>query len=330
MRTTVQRRLSMGAVGLVAIAGSSAVRAETFDRSRMVWADRAIDAAVAQGRLPGAVLLVGRNDEIVYRKAYGDRAVQPAKVPMTADTVFDLASLSKVVGCATSVMLLAERGQLLLSDRVAEYLPAFGTGGKDRITVEQLLLHRSGLVPDNPLADYKDGPVRALERIMALEPRFQPGTDFDYSDVGYIVLGELVRAVDGRPLDQFAREEIFQPLGMKDTTYKPPEDLKPRCAPTEMRNGQWIVGEVHDPRAYALGGVAGHAGLFSTVDDLARWCRMILNFGTLDGKRVLADATVREMIRQRCLADASGGRGYGFDISTGYSQPRGNFFEAGA
>ncbi len=317
-------------VAAVAITSTAMAASGGFDTSRMVWADRAINKAIEQGKCPGAVLLVGRGDDIVYRKAYGNRAVLPEKVPMTVDTVFDLASVSKLVGCATSIMLLAERGQICLTDRVSMYMPAFAANGKDSITIEDLLLHRSGLIPDNTLKDYKDGPAQAVERIMALKPISQPGMEFEYSDLNFIVLGELVRVVDGRPLDKFAREEIFEPLGMKDTWYNPPESLKSRCAPTQQRNGHWMIGEVHDPRAYALGGVAGHAGVFSTVDDMSRWCRMILNFGTLDGKRVLGDTTVREMIRERVLADGSGARGYGFDVDTGYSQPRGNFFEAGS
>ena len=301
-----------------------------FDAGRMAWADRAIQEAIDRGRLPGAVLLVGRGDQVVYRKAYGHRAIEPQRVPMTEDTIFDLASVSKVVGCATAVMILVERGRLNLTDKVAGHLPAFGAHGKDAITVEQLLLHRGGLVPDNPLSDYGDGPEKAWERIFDLRCVYEPGTEFRYSDVGYIVLGRLVEVVDGRPLDRFAREEIFEPLGMVNTAYLPPEEWKPRIAPTERRDGRWMVGQVHDPRAWALGGVAGHAGLFGTADDLARWCRMVLRGGELDGRRVLSGLTVREMTRGRCLEDGGGCRGYGFDVSTGYSSARGNLFEAGS
>jgi len=158
---------------------------------------------------------------------------------------------------------------------------------------------------------------------------YEPGTKFDYSDLGYIVLGELVKAVAGKPLDEYSMENIFEPMGMKDTGYKPPDTLKSRCAPTEQRNGHWMIGEVHDPRAYALGGVAGHAGLFSTAMDLARYCRMILNGGRFEGKHILSEMTVREMTRGRCLPSGTGCRGYGFDVSTGYSSSRGNLFESG-
>ena len=193
-----------------------------------------------------------------------------------------------------------------------------------------LLLHRGGLPPDDSMDDYADGPAGAMRRIFAAAPQWEPGTHFAYSDVGYIVLGELVKAVDGRPLDRFAREEIFAPLGMRDTTYNPPQSMRDRCAPTEKRGGHWMRGEVHDPRSFALGGVAGHAGVFSTADDLARFCRMVLGGGRAEGRRVLSASTVREMTRPRCLPDGTGLRCYGFDVATPYApSPRGNRFEPG-
>lgn len=300
------------------------------DPAKLPEIDRAIDEAIARGDVPGAVLVIGRSDGMLYRKAYGNRAVRPEAVPMTVDTVFDLASLTKPIACATSVMLLVERGKLKLDEPVGTYLPAFANNGKEPITVAQLLLHHSGLIADNHLRDYGDGPAKAIERVNALRPTTQPGTKFIYSDVGYIVLAELVKKVDGRALDVFAREELFRPLGMNDAGYMPPDALRMRSAPTENREGRWMVGEVHDPRAYALGGVAGHAGLFATGDDVARWCRMILRRGELDGRRVLADATVRDMTTPRPLPDKSGNRGYGFDIDTGFSPaPRGERFSRG-
>lgn len=317
---------------LLSMAGRGAAEPSrpALDLERMARADRLIEEAVERGEMPGAVLLVGGSEGTVYRKAYGNRAVEPDEVPMTTDTIFDLASLSKVVGCATSVMMLIEQGRLNLSDRVSRHIPAFGEAGKEDVTVEDLLLHRGGLAPANPASHYEDGPERALEVIHAMEPAYAPGTRFRYSDLGYIVLGELVRVIDGRPLDAFAREEIFEPMDMRDTAYNPPASWKDRIAPTERREGRWMVGEVHDPRAYLLGGVAGHAGLFSTADDLATWCRMILKYGTHDGRRILSEMAVREMIRQRCLPEGHGCRGYGFDINTGYSSARGNLFEAGS
>ena len=292
-------------------------------------ADQLIERAIEESQLPGAVLLVGRGDQVLYRKAYGSRAVQPARVPMTVDTVFDLASLSKPVGCATSVLLLAERGKLRLTDPVARYLPAFSANGKGAITIEQLLMHRGGLIPDNSLSDYEKGPHAALANVYNLTPLSPPGARFAYTDVGYIVLGEVVRVASGRPLDQFARENIFEPLGMKDTSYRPGDALRARIAPTEKRDDYWMVGEVHDPRAYALGGVAGHAGLFGTADDLSRYCRMVLGGGVVDGKRVLSESTAAEMIRPRPVPGDSDLRSYAFDIDTPYSSARGDRFPRG-
>ncbi|MCP3917874.1 MAG: DUF1343 domain-containing protein [bacterium] len=288
-------------------------------------AESAIEEAIEAGHLPGAVLLVGRGDAILHRAAYGNRRAAPVPEAMTVDTVFDLASLTKVVATATSVVKLVEDGRVRLDAPVQEYLPEFGTNGKEAITVEHLLLHRGGLIPDNSLSDYADGPAQAWERICALEPRAEPGTSFTYTDVGFIVLAALVKAVDGRALDAFAREELFEPLGMGDTTFRPGPELAARCAPTERREGRWMQGEVHDPRAFALGGVAGHAGLFSTADDLARYCQAILAGGELGGARVLTRSTVDEMTRPRWLPDRTGGRGLGFDFDTRYSSARGSF-----
>jgi uncharacterized protein YbbC (DUF1343 family)/CubicO group peptidase (beta-lactamase class C family) len=271
---------------------------------------------------------VVRNGKVAFRKAYGLRSRRPDEEPMTADTVFDLASLTKPVATATSVMVLLEQGKLGLSDRVARHLPEFAQGGKDRITVEQLLLHTSGLVADNPVDDYKDGRPKALERVFGLRPVAEPGTRFVYSDVNFIVLGELVGRLGGEPLDTFARKHVFEPLGMRDTTFRPGKALAARAAPTEQREGRWMRGEVHDPRAYLLGGVAGHAGLFSTADDLAVFAQMILAGGTYAGRRVLAPEAVRLMTAPRPVP--GGLRALGWDMQTRFSSNRGDLFPAGS
>ncbi|GBC82218.1 Esterase EstB [bacterium HR10] len=291
--------------------------------------DAIVQAAIARRELPGAVVLVGRQGRIVYWRAFGHRALEPTRLPMTRDTVFDLASLTKVVATATSVMILVERGKIRLGDPVARYIPEFAQNGKERITIEQLLQHRGGLIADNDLADYRDGPEKAMERIYALGTVAEPGTRFIYSDVGYIVLGELVRRVSGQRLDDFAREHIFRPLGMTETTFAPTGALRERCAPTERREGRWMIGEVHDPRAYALGGVAGHAGLFSTARDLAIYCQMLLNGGTFRGVRILSPLSVRRMIEVRHLPPGEM-RGLGWDVHTGYSANRGDLFPIGS
>jgi len=300
-----------------------------FNRQLMEKADRAIEAAIERGDIPGAVLRVGFRGKAVYTKAYGHRALQPQREAMTRDTVFDLASLTKPVATATAIMILADRGEIQLEAPVARYFPEFGQNGKSEITIAQCLLHRSGLIPDNPIADYRRGYDEAIERICALEPKWEPGSRFVYSDVGYIVLGHVVRLVDGRPLDVFAEQEIFGPLNMTDTTFNPPEAWTSRIAPTEQRDGHWLRGQVHDPRANAIGGVAGHAGLFSTAADLERYCRMLLNGGTLDGVRILSQRAVDRMTEAHWFEHGQIGRAYGFDVDSPFSSPRGERFAIG-
>jgi CubicO group peptidase (beta-lactamase class C family) len=303
--------------------------ARDVDMHHLQSVDALIEDAIADKKLPGAVLLVGKGDAIVYRKAYGNRAVEPSIEPMTEDTIFDLASMSKSVGTATSVMILVERGKIDVHAPVAKYLPAFGSKGKDKVTVEQLLLHRGGLVADNNLKDYTDDPAESMAKILDLPLKYEPGTDFIYSDMCYATLGELVRVVSGKPLNVFAQEEIFTPLGMKDTTYLPPKSWTSRIAPTEKSGGTFLRGTVHDPRAQKLGGFAGHAGVFSTADDVSRYCRMLLHKGQLDGKRILKAATVEEMTTSRCMEGGKNCRTYGFDVNTGYSSCRGERFAVG-
>lgn len=294
-------------------------------------AGKAIEDAIADHQCPGAVLCAGRKSGIVFLKAYGNRAVEPEKVSMTDDTIFDMASLTKPIACATSAMVLLEQGKIALSDPVVKYLPDFAANGKGAATIEHLLLHRAGVVPDNPISDFeKVSREEAISRMLRSKKDYEPGTKFRYSDVGFMTLGEIVSKVAKKPLNEFARDELFKPLGMVDSGYLPPDSLKPRCAPTEKRNGKWMIGEVHDPRAYALGGVAGHAGLFSTARDVARYCRMILGKGELEGTRVLRESTIKTMTTPHALPDGTGVRTYGFDVDTPYSSPRGDRFPKGS
>lgn len=291
---------------------------------RLAEIDDVVGEALAEQRMPGCVVLIARHDKIVFLKAYGDRSLEPTESPMTADTVFDLASLTKPIATATSVMLLVEEGKIALDDPAARYLPEFAANGKESITVRQLLTHQGGLIADNDIQDYADGPEKAIERVLTTKPQAKPGETFVYSDVSFIVLGELVRRVAGENLDRFASERIFKPLGMTETGYLPDDDLRRRAAPTEKRDDHWMQGEVHDPRAFALGGVAGHAGLFSTAEDLALYAQMILHQGELNGVRVLQAKTVAEMTRPH---EVRGGlRALGWDMRTGYSSNRGAGF----
>jgi CubicO group peptidase (beta-lactamase class C family) len=252
---------------------------------------------------------------------------------MTVDTVFDVASLTKPVATATSVMILIEEGKLLLSDPVVRFIPEFAAGGGDRakVTIEHLLTHRAGFPPDDPLELYNGTPAEIFARKYQQPLASAPGARFVYSDVGYEVLGEVIRRVSGEPLDRFAEDHVFRPLGMTDTTFLPLRRRlsASRIAPTEKRGDHWMRGEVHDPRAYAVGGVAGHAGLFSTAADLAKFCRMILDGGRLGRARILSPAAVEAMTRPRFYGDGDI-RGLGWDIATGYSSNRGALFPPGS
>ena len=219
-----------------------------MDSARLARIDEAVARAIERKQVPGAVVLVGRKGKIVFAKAYGRRTVEPNPEAMTRDTIFDMASLTKPIATATSVLILLERGKLHLDARVKTYLPEFDREGKGMITVEQLLRHRSGLIADNPLSDYRDGPAKAWERICDLKPLSPPNERFVYSDMNYIVLGKLVERVSGKPLDEFAEQEIFKPLGMNDTRFKPTEKID-RIAPTEKDGETWHRGVVHDPRS---------------------------------------------------------------------------------
>lgn len=299
-----------------------------MSQSRLARIDTAVATEIGKKQLPGAVVLVARQGRIVWRQAYGNRALEPAPEGISIDTIYDLASLTKVVATATSIMILVERGLIRMGDPVSRYIPEFAASGKRNITVEQLLVHRSGLIADNDIKDYQEGPAKALENIWNLAPVAETGTRFIYSDVNYIVLGELVRRVSGIPLDRFASENIFRPLGMKDTGFTPPAEWKGRIAPTENKRG-----EVHDPRSFLLGGVAGHAGLFSTADDLAIFCQMMLNGGEYRGIRILSPLGVRRMMEPRVSGgNATDGmaRGIGWDVVTGFSANRGDLFPIGS
>lgn len=306
---------------LLALAALPDARPEEvgLDPARLAAIDTAVAEAITAGHTPGAVVLISRHGKVAFRKAYGRRQVQPTAEAMTADTLFDLASLTKPVATATAVMLLVERGKLRLDDRVATRLPTFGGNGKERVSVEQLLLHTSGLPAGSPVDDYAS-PARALERIGAMRLRAEPGTRFTYSDVGFIVLGQLVEKLAGEPLDVFTRKQVFVPLGMTDTGFGVAAELRGRVAPTEKSEGKWLRGVVHDPRARRLGGVAGHAGLFGTADDLAVYGQMLLE----GGRGVLKFDTVRQMTTPR---DVPGGRRTpGWDVRSGYSSNRGALF----
>lgn len=363
------------------------VRPESVGMSsaRLGRIDIAVKEAIDHHNAPGAVVLIGHEGKIVFRKAYGNRSVEPEVRPMELSTVFDMASVTKIVATATSMMILLEGGRYRLEDPVSKYLPEFAaplkgpevqsssaesaTSGqkpqvlstppswdaddKSKITIRQLMTHFSGLKADFNLAEKWAGYEEAIRRMKTETLQSPPGTKFVYSDLNYIALGEIVHKLSGSPLDVFARMNIFEPLAMHDTGFNPDAAHRRRSAPTEKRalteaylggkevsspNDAIIQGEVHDPTAWRMGGVAGHAGLFSTADDLAVFCQMILNLGEFAGKRILSPLGVKTMTSNQVPAslalDAAGdirvARGLGWDMASSYSSNRGDLFPAGS
>jgi len=292
-----------------------------------------VQQAIQEGKCPGAVVVIGNQGRVVYRSAFGKRALVPKALPMRVDTMFDLASLTKVVATTTAIMQLNEQGKIRLEDPVVKYWPEFGANGKNEITVRELLTHFSGLRGDLELQPKWSGYDTALKMIVGETPIAPAGTRFIYSDINFETLGELVRRLSGQPLDLYCEEHIFKPLRMKDTMFKPPARLRPHIAPTQYqggRTGQMLWGEVHDPTAYNMGGVAGHAGLFSTADDLARFAQMLLNGGSLADVRILSPLTIDKMTAPQTPFNKMVLRGAGWDIDSPFASNRGDLFPIGS
>jgi uncharacterized protein YbbC (DUF1343 family)/CubicO group peptidase (beta-lactamase class C family) len=288
--------------------------------------DEIMNTAIAHGAIPGGVVLIGHNGKVVYRKAYGQRSLEPGKEAMTADTIFDLASLTKCIATTTSVMKLVQEGKVRLNDPVAAYLPEFAKNGKKDITVRELLTHFSGLPEDLDLKTAWKGRDVAYQMAMDSKPVFPPGSRFLYSDINFETLGFLVEKVSGMSLNDYAEKYVFAPLKMKETRYLPPTEWLPRIAPTEYdENNHMLRGTVHDPTTRRMGGVAGHAGLFSTADDLAIFAQELLS-----GFHVLSQQTVEKMTTPQQPPTSSVLRGLGWDIHSPYSSPRGEIFPIGS
>ncbi|MCZ6767939.1 MAG: serine hydrolase [Acidobacteria bacterium] len=297
---------------------------------RLARLDEVVQEAITQGETPGAVVLVARKGKIVYRNALGYRSLVPAQEPMTVDTIFDIASLTKVIATAPSILILVEEGKVSLTDQVSTYLPGFAANGKGSITLLQLLTHYSGLRPDLDLDEPWEGYETAIEKAFQEQLILPPGEEFVYSDINYIVLAELVRQVSGKPLHEFSWERIFSPLGMIKTRFLPPPEFRNLIAPTDFRDGQMLRGVVHDPTTARMGGSTGHAGLFSTVDETAIYAQMILNQGLYNGVRILSPLSIIKMTTPQSPIGATNWRGIGFDIRTPFSGPRGDLFSVGS
>jgi uncharacterized protein YbbC (DUF1343 family)/CubicO group peptidase (beta-lactamase class C family) len=291
--------------------------------------DEAVRDAVASSEIPGGVLVVGQGDQILHRKVLGWRATVPKPELMTADTIFDIASLTKVIATAPSVLRLWEMGKVDLNAPLGQYLKEFNTPAFQDVTVLRLLTHSAGL---NDLPS-REAMAKGFPEAARIQARaglaVAPGATFLYSDTGFILLGELVRRVSGQPLDTFARKQFYAPLGMRDTAFAPPAAWHKRIAPTEAVNNQGpLRGVVHDGNARMLHGIAGHAGMFSTASDLSRFCRMLLAGGQLGGRRYLKEATVRAMFAPHVIGEST--RGLGWDLSSPYSRTLGAYFPMGS
>ena len=291
--------------------------------------DEAVRDAVASSEIPGAVLVVGQGDQILHRKVLGWRATVPTPELMTADTIFDIASLTKVIATTPSVLRLWEMGKIDLNAPLGRYLKEFDSAAFQDVTVMRLLTHSAGM---NDLPS-REAMAKGFPEAGRIQSRaglaVPPGSTFLYSDTGFILLGELVRRVSGEPLDTFARKQFYAPLGMRDTAFDPPAAWRKRIAPTEAVNNQGpLRGVVHDGNARLLHGVAGHAGVFSTASDLSRFCRMLLAGGQLGGRRYLKEATVRAMFAPHVIGEST--RGLGWDISSPYSRTLGAYFPMGS
>jgi uncharacterized protein YbbC (DUF1343 family)/CubicO group peptidase (beta-lactamase class C family) len=293
--------------------------------------DAVIEQAIHDGNIPGAVLIVGHNGQVMFRKAYGSRALEPRREAMTLDTIFDLASLTKVIVTTTAVMQLVERGKVRLNDPVAKYLPEFKQNGKEDITVRQLLTHYSGLEPDMNLKTVWEGKQTAYQMAFAETPQDPPGSKFSYSDINFIVLGALIEQVSGEALDEYSTRHIFAPLKMTHTRFVPPLVRRTgwieKIAPTQYdENEHMLRGVVHDPTARRMGGVAGHAGLFSTADDLAKFAQTLLN----GGGGILSPLSVEKMTQPEQPPAAPVLRGFGWDIDSPFSSNRGDLLPIGS
>ena len=299
-----------------------------FYPAKLEAIDAAIERAIAAGKAPGAVVRL-ESGGAVYQKSFGLKSVKPESVPMTDDTIFDSASLTKVIATAPAIMLLAERDKLRLDDKVDHWITNFKAHGKGAVTIRHLLTHTSGLRPGLSSKPTWSGLAKAID--LAKEERLtaQPGTKFRYSDINFILLGEIVQLASGQLLDEFTSKHIYRRLGMRDTGFLPPFKKRSRVAPTERVGGEILHGIVHDPTARRMDGVAGHAGLFTTAADLSRFAQMMLNGGKLNGRRIFKSETVQLMTSVHTPKGMKAKRGLGWDIDSPYSSPRGNHFKIG-
>ena len=283
--------------------------------TRLAAIERVVERGIKAGGYPGASVIVGRKGAAVFEKGFGRLSWSETSTPVDAQrTIYDIASLSKVVGTTTAIMILYDEKKIGLDDPVVNYLPTFGGGDKDKVTIRELLTHTSGLPAGRDIWRIAQTPLEARALVLSTPLEGRPGAQYIYSDLGADVLGLLVEVVSGEPLDKFLTRRVFEPLGMNETMYRPADSLKYRIAPTEVTppRGYPLRGEVHDENAYALGGVAGHAGLFSTAADLSVFAQMMLNGGEYNGVQIVSKPTVDLFVSR-----AFGHRALGWDTAEG-------------
>jgi uncharacterized protein YbbC (DUF1343 family)/CubicO group peptidase (beta-lactamase class C family) len=316
----------MAALLLGALLPSAMAAPKTASVSRLGVVDSIVQDAISDGQIPGAVVLIGHDGQVIYRKAFGERALEPRREPMSVDTIFDVASLTKVVATSIAVTQLVQKGQVRVNEPVAKYIPEFAENGKEEITVRELLTHHSGLPEDLDLSQPWEGRDSGLHMAYAEKPIYAPGSQFLYSDVNFIVLGALVERVSGTSLDQYCRKNIFLPLNMTHTRFLPPAAWLPKIAPTQFdEHDKMLRGIVHDPTARRMGGVAGHAGVFSTADDLSKFAQALLA-----GSTILSPLMVEKMTTPQQPPTSTVLRGFGWDIDSPFSSNRGDLLPVGS
>lgn len=291
-----------------------------------------VGAAIREHRMPGAVILIGHHGRVIFRKAYGMRSLEPQQEAMTIDTVFDMASLTKPLMTATAAMQLFEQGKLRLDDPVASYLPAFAAHGKGEITIRNLLTHYSGLPADLDLREAWTGKKEGYRRAMDSTPVTAPGVQFRYSDINFIVLGALVEHISGEPLQQYVAEHIIQPLTLRHSGFLPSIKQRSLIAPTQYDEQHHMLrGVVHDPTSRRMGGVAGHAGYFSTADDVSTYAQSLLDrLAGRPSRFPLKRLTLLKMTSPGTPATGTALRGLGWDIESPFSSNRGELFPVGS
>ena len=292
--------------------------------------DRLLEDFRQRHAFPGGVVAVGYRGALVHLHPFGRLTYEPDSPPVTAETLFDLASLTKVVATTTVAMILVDEGRLDLDRPVQDFLPGFQGPGKDAVTVRHLLTHSSGLPATAPLYLEIRGVAAYRERIEAMDLGYPPGSRSLYSDLGFILLGEILERVAGQPFETLVRERVLAPLGMRDTLFRPPAEMWPRIAPTEVDpwRGRLLQGEVHDENAFAMGGVAPHAGLFSTAGDLARFAQMMVDRGSLNGalngRRLVSRETMERFTRRAGVPGSD--RAIGWDTKSAQGSSAGTLF----